>query len=119
MGLRSTSTIAAALLLATQSGCSLGQWDSTDWLSEPEIDAYLYGMTHSVPDNEWVGYSVDDLIAARGEPDGIYHAIPLGGTFDHGVHIDSYVYGLYDRGPCVDAYVVVEETGQIVRYHCR
>lgn len=98
-------------------GCTLGPWDPVS--ESGQMSAETYARTHSRFDSEWVGYSVDDLIAARGEPDEIYHAIPMGSTFDHGVHIDSYVYGLYDRGPCVDAYVVVEETGQIVRYHCR
>jgi hypothetical protein len=109
----------AALIAAAIFGCSLSQWESTDWMDEPAMSAETYQLTHSVPDNQWVGHSVDELIAERGEPDGIYHAIPMGSTFDHDVHVDSYVYGMYDNGPCVDAFVVVEETGQIVRYHCR
>lgn len=112
-------TLAATISMAGLAGCVLDPWDITGEGLKEEMSAATYAATHSVPDDQWVSYSVDELIATRGEPDEIFHAIPMGSTFDHGVHIDAYVYGLYNKGPCIDAYVVVEASGQIVRYHCR
>ena len=85
------------------------------------LSAEDYQALHSHFDESRVGDNIATLLAERGPPDTILEGQPLMAPSDRGVHVLSYVYD--DRVPggaaCIDAYVVVEETGVIIKHHCR
>jgi hypothetical protein len=72
-------------------------------------------------DHPWVGHQVEELIAERGPPDDVLEAKPKWTSFEHGVHVLSYIY--YNESAagesCIDAFVVVEVSGTIIKYNCR
>jgi hypothetical protein len=60
-------------------------------------------------------------LAARGQPDSVLEAKPKWSSFEHGVRVLSYIY-YNDKaagGSCIDAFVVVEDSGTIIKYYCR
>jgi hypothetical protein len=69
----------------------------------------------------WVGHQVEELIAEHGPPDDVLEAKPKWSSFMHGVHILSYIY--YNKtaagGSCIDTFVLVEDSGTIIKYYCR
>ncbi len=60
-------------------------------------------------------------IAERGQPDSVLEAKPRWSSFKDGVHVLSYIYynDTAARGSCIDAFVVVEDSGAIIKYYCR
>jgi hypothetical protein len=107
----------------------------TEWIDEnfpTPIDEYLmysaysrtangYGSPIYGFDGQAIAHDVEELILKRGPPSGIYEARPRGSEFRYGIPALSYVY---ESGPessqtCLDTYVVVIATGEIVRYYCR
>jgi hypothetical protein len=61
----------------------------------------------------WMGETSDKLVEELGEPSTVIEATLLGGP-----HSVALVYQRPDRG-CVDAYVVVVDTRQIIKWFCR
>jgi hypothetical protein len=108
--------IAPSCTLLTGSSSS----SSTSEYGRP-LTAYEYQALYSDLGEPWVGYEVETLIAERGPPDSVLEAKPRWLPFKHGVHVLSYIYYNREAGaaPCIDAYVVVEDTGVIVKYYCR
>jgi hypothetical protein len=106
------------LLLAITCGCSLKDWAIL------QIDFLLDGYGPDFcrhEDGNWIGCEDTDLIATRGEPSLILEARPRKAQYRDGIPAMSYVYfptGDQARS-CIDTYVVVEETRQVVRYYCR
>ena len=115
-------TVAASMIIADSCTNLIGSSSSssTSEYGRP-LTAYEYQALYSDLGEPWVGYEVETLIAERGPPDSVLEAKPRWLAFKHGVHVLSYIY--YNRepggGPCTDAYVVVEDTGVIVKYYCR
>ena len=115
-------TVAAFMIISDSctflSGSSISS--STSNYGRP-LTAYEYQDLYSDPGEPWVGYEVETLIAERGLPDSVLEAKPRWLPFKHGVHALSYIYNNKEQGPgpCIDVYVVVEETGVIVKYYCR
>ncbi len=98
-------------------GCTIGWWGDFD---QPFcIDEYQ--QRYSNFSDPWVGHQVEDLIAERGQPDSVLEAKPKGSSFKDGVHVLCYIYynDAAAGGSCVDAYVVVEDSGSIIKYYCR
>jgi hypothetical protein len=98
-------------------GCSIGLlFDHDQW---PSIEEYQAGYSNF--GNPWVGRQIEDLIDARGQPDIVLEAKPRWSSFKDGVHVDSYIYydGTTPGRSCIDAFVVVEDTGTIIKYFCR
>ncbi len=64
---------------------------------------------------KWLGQHADSLIKDLGEPAQIVNATLLGGP--------GSVALVYTDQPnnmgCIDAYVIVQETGEILKYFCR
>ena len=85
------------------------------------LSAEEYQLLYSHFGEPWVGDDVAALVADRGAPDSVLEAKHRLAEFKHGVHVLSYIY--YNRAPgsssCIDAYVVVEETGVIIKHYCR
>ena len=104
-----------ALVLA--GGCSLPTVPD----QRSQLSAEEYQALYSHSEESRVGDNVAALVAERGPPDTILEAQPLMAPYERGLGVVSYVYD--DRAPggvsCIDAYVVVEETGVIIEHHCR
>ena len=85
------------------------------------LSAEDYQALYSHVEEEWVGDNIAALVAERGPPDTILEAQPLMAPYDTGLHVLSYVYRDTTPGgtSCTDAYVVIEETGVIIKHHCR
>jgi hypothetical protein len=64
---------------------------------------------------KWLGQHADSLIDELGEPAQIVNATQLGGP--------GSVALVYTDQPnnngCIDAYVIVQETGEVLKYFCR
>ena len=98
-------------------GCTIDQLGDYDRpLSIEEYEARFSNFS-----DRWVGHQVEELIAERGLPDNVFEAKPKWSSFQHGVHVLSYIYynEIAEVGSCIDAYVVVEDSGTIVKYYCR
>jgi hypothetical protein len=98
-------------------GCSIGEFfDYDQW---PTIEEYQAG--YSTFGNPWVGHKIDELLEERGRPDSVLEAKPRWSSFKNGVHVLSYIY--YSEATagvlCIEAFVVVEDTGTIIKYYCR
>jgi hypothetical protein len=80
-----------------------------------------YQARYSNFGDPWVGLQVEDLIASRGPPDDVLEAKPRWTSFTHDVHVLSYIYysGTDAGRSCIDAFVVVEDTGTVIKYYCR
>ena len=120
-GISAASARLRLLLVA----CCFAEIGCTD---APLVDDYQalsiaeYQARYSNFGDPWVGHRVDELIAERGPPDSVFEAKPRWTpSFKHGVHIDSYIY--YDTTAsaraCIDTFVVVEDSGTIIKYYCR
>ena len=66
------------------------------------------------PNSSWIGYNVRELIDLYGEPQEIIDARLPGGPPS-----DAYLYRSLQDDGCVDAFVVVAQTGEIIDYFCR
>jgi hypothetical protein len=98
-------------------GCSIGQlFDYDQW---PTIEEYQVG--YSSFGNPWVGHQIEELIDDRGQPNSVLEAKPKWSSFKDGVHVLSYIYygDTTPGGSCIDTFVVVEDTGTIIKYYCR
>ena len=98
-------------------GCTIG------WLGDYDRPFLIdeYQQRYSNFGDPWVGHQVEELIAERGQPDSVLEAKPRWSSFEHGVHVLSYIYynDTVAGGSCIDAYVVVEDSGAIIKYYCR
>jgi len=98
-------------------GCAIGRWESDN----TPLSIEDYQARYSNCCNSWVLRPVEELIALRGPPDDILEAKPRWTQFSHGIHVLSYIY--YNRSTdnrsCIDTFVVVEDTGTIIKYYCR
>jgi len=90
-------------------GCTVGWWGDFD---QPFYSNF---------GDPWVGHQVEELIAERGQPDSVLEAKPRWSSFKDGVHVLSYIYyNHFVAGrSCIDAFVVVEDSGTIIKYYCR
>ncbi len=106
--------IACCLVL---SGCAIGQLVGYD---QP-LSIERYQARYSNFGDPSVGRQVEELIAERGLPDDVLEARPKGSSFQHGVHVLSYIYynETAEGGSCIDAFVVVEDSGTIIKYYRR
>ena len=98
-------------------GCSIGEFlDYDQW---PTIEEYQAGFSNF--GDPWVGHQIDELVEERGPPDSVLEAKPKWSSFKNGVHVDSYIYygEVTAGGSCIDTFVVVEDTGTIIKYYCR
>ena len=115
--------ITCLALLVTLLGCGIHQWVNDNF--PMPIDEYLsqtaYTDGYRVYDSTWIGSDVDDLVRGRGAPYLVLEARPKYGNFRDGIPAVSYVYAPIEGSgkACFDTYVVVEETGTVVRYYCR
>ena len=112
--------IACCLVL---SGCTIDQlfgYDQPLSIEQPLL-IEEYQARYSNFSNPWVGHQVEELITERGQPDSVLEAKPRWYSFEHGVHVLSYIYynEVAEGGSCIDAYVVVEDSGSIIKYYCR
>ena len=80
-----------------------------------------YQERYTVAGDPWVGDHVANLTRVLGPPDDILEAKPKWCEFQHGVHVLSYIYydGSATGRSCIDTFVVVEETGIVIKYYCR
>jgi hypothetical protein len=71
--------------------------------------------------NRWIGKNVTELISELGNPDFVLEATPKGVQFRSGIHVDSYIYRPEPESDkqCMQTYVVVFMTGEIIKYYCR
>jgi hypothetical protein len=67
----------------------------------------------------WIGHDVSELRQEFGKPDAILEARPKRGTYRNGIPAYAVIYSSHHQGKCIDAYVVAESTGKILRYYCR
>ena len=107
----------ASLFCLVLVGCSIGQlFDYDQW---PTIAEYQMG--YSSFGNPWVGHQIEELIDDRGQPNSVLEAKPKWSSFKDGVHVLSYIYygDTTTGGSCIDTFVVVEDTGTIIKYYCR
>ena len=109
------SIIALCLVLFA---CSVSQFfDYDQW---PPIEEY-YQAGYGNSGNPWVGHQIEELIDDRGLPESVLEAKPRWSSFRHGVYVLSYIY--YSEpttgGSCIDAFVVVEDSGTIIKYDGR
>ena len=113
-------------LLATISGCAFVDWifgEPGSYYDEFETPmAFSSGRFSS--DNPWIGRHRDELIESLGQPDMILEARPKYSEYRGGIPRISYVYRSEPvespgRSTCIDAYVVLQATGEIVNYYCR
>lgn len=95
-------------------GCAIGRWEG----DSPQLSTEEYQARYSNFGDPWVGYQVEDLIGARGWPDDVLEDVK---PRRHGVDVLLYTY--YSKADvgrsCIDAFVVVEDTGTIIKYYCR
>jgi hypothetical protein len=86
-----------------------------------EFEEYV-DESHALPDSivdyppevaRWMGETSDKLVEELGEPSTVIEATLLGGPLSV-----ALVYERPDRG-CIDAYVVVVDTRQIIKWFCR
>lgn len=100
-------------------GCALKQWLGLDQSTPISIEEYQARCIRY--DNPWVGRQRDELIAMRGRPDDIRVAGVRGCELEGRVHLNSYIYSpdTSSDSSCIDAFVILEETGTIVKYYCR
>ena len=98
-------------------GCTISWWGEFDQLFY--FDEYQ--QVYSNFGDPWVGHQVEELIAERGQPDSVLEAKPKWSAFEDGVHVLSYIYynDAAAGGSCIDTYVVVEDSGAIIKYYCR
>ena len=78
-------------------------------------------MRYSEFGNPWVGHQIEELVEERGLPDSVLEAKPKWSSFKDGVHVLSYIY-YNETTPgesCIDTFVVVEDSGAIIKYYCR
>jgi hypothetical protein len=106
--------IACCLVL---SGCTIGQLFGYD---QP-LSIEEYQQRYSNFGDPLVGHQVEELIAERSQPDSVLEAEPKWSSFEHSVHVLSYIYytDTAAGGSCIDAFVVVEDSGTIIKYYCR
>jgi len=99
------------------SGCTVGWPDEN---GQP-FSTEGYQQHYANFDDPWVGHQVEELIAERGQPDIVLEAKPKYSSFNHDTHVLSYIYYNHSAtgGSCIDAYVVVEDSGTIIKYYCR
>jgi hypothetical protein len=111
------------LFYAILACCLLAVSCSMDWLVDYEqpLSIEEYQARYSNYDDLWVGHQVDELIAKRGQPDDVLEAKPWGCSFQHGVPVLSYIYysETTSSRSCIDTFVVVAESGAIIKYYCR
>jgi hypothetical protein len=60
----------------------------------------------------WIGHTEGELVRELGAPKTMLDTTLLGGP-------ESVAYVYFDPEGCFDAYVVVLETGEIIKYFCR
>jgi PBP1b-binding outer membrane lipoprotein LpoB len=93
--------LAVTLLLA---GCSMP--------IEPEPSG-IADVSDGPPEKlRWIGQTDSELVKEMGAPKTMIDATLLGGPA-------SVVYVYLDPEGCFDSYVVVVETGEIIKYFCR
>ena len=114
---RATALLASLILLIGVDGCVSEEWLTSD----PQIGNDRISSPAGRLQDKWIGHDVSDLVSVIGEPDAILEATPKGVPFRDGKPANSYVY--YHRSEpgdnCIDAYVVSEESGEIINYFCR
>ena len=98
-------------------GCSAAQFIANDrWRMTEQHEG---GYSNS--GDAWVGHQVEELVDDLGQPEIVLEARPRFFPFKDGVRAFSYIYyGETNAGRrCIDAFVVAEETGTIIKYYCR
>ena len=119
-------------LLATVAGCAVVDWifgpPGPDYAAGPyssELEMpFVYSRGRFSSDSAWIGRHSDELVESLGEPDLILEARPRFADYRDGIPKISYVYraepgARSDRSTCIDAFVVLQATGEIVDYYCR
>jgi hypothetical protein len=118
--------IICVTLPAIIAGCAV-----VDWIfGEPgsyyeEYSAPVaYRRSYSSSENPWVGRHSNDLVQSLGEPHMILDGRPKFADYRDGIPKIMYVYrAAPDEGvarpTCIDAYVLLAATGEIVDYYCR
>jgi len=66
------------------------------------------------PNSRWIGANIKQLIATHGQPDEIINATLRGGPDS-----SAYIYSSLQHDGCIDAFVVLYTTGEIIDYICR
>ena len=112
------------ILILPLHGCALETLifgDSDVLPADVPYPTYNYSAYFRSFDNAWVGRSRDELVDALGPPDFVYEARPkFTDYWEAGIPAYTYVYA--DGGSstrCIDAYVVAEPTGTVIKYYCR
>lgn len=112
------------IVILPLNGCALESLifgDSDVLPADLPLATYDYSAYSRSFDNEWIGRSRDDLVDALGPPDFIYEARPKFTEYwEAGIPAYTYVYaGGGSPARCVDAYVVDQPTGTVIKYYCR
>ena len=112
------------ILILPLHGCALetlvfGHDDAVS--ADRPIATYDYSAYFRSSDNTWVGRSRDELVDALGPPDSVYEARPrFTDYWEAGFPAYTYVYGGGgSSGRCIDAYVIAQPTGTVIKYFCR
>ena len=119
-----TILLLGSTLLLTLCSCSVGTWIVGKAEPQPfEVAApdHDYTVYFRAFDNPWVGRSRQELLDALGPPDAVYEARHRFAEFEAGIPASTYIYtsGLAYSGHCIDAYVVDQPTGTVIKYYCR
>lgn len=102
-----TAITLSALLVA---GCAE---NSKTAINQPAINKTASNKAQEA-NKKWIGQHRDQLIAKLGQPNQIIGATILGRPPS-----EAFIYNPKNPKDCVDAFVVLEETGMIVDYFCR
>ena len=85
-----------------------------DATTKREVPAVYRQAEPDHPNNAWIGANIAELMELHGEPADVIDATLLGRP-----RSEAYVYPSLQGDGCLDTFVVVVGTGEIIDYFCR